>query len=105
MFRNDDPQKPEAVRRAFEGIARNRDLPEIYHKWFARQPPTGERIGLAMNAQRSEIFRTLGVEDWRHWRVGSEPTPLTGLRASPCRYCRLAFRFMGREKVAGRAHA
>jgi glutamate/aspartate transport system substrate-binding protein len=63
MFRKDDPQMAEAVRRAFEGIARNRDLLELYHKWFVRQTPTGERIGLAMNAQLSEIFRALGVED------------------------------------------
>jgi len=53
----------EAVRRAFEVIAKNRDLLELYHKWFVRQTPTGERIGLAMNAQLSEIFRALGVED------------------------------------------
>jgi glutamate/aspartate transport system substrate-binding protein len=63
MFRRDDPQMAEAVRRAFEVIAKNRDLVELYHKWFVRQTPTGERIGLAMNAQLSEIFRTLGVED------------------------------------------
>jgi len=63
MFRKDDPQMAEAVRRSFENIARNRDLLEAYHKWFVRQTPTGERIGLAMNAQLSEIFRALGVED------------------------------------------
>jgi glutamate/aspartate transport system substrate-binding protein len=63
MFRRDDPQMAEAVHRAFELIAKNRDLVELYHKWFVRQTPTGERIGLAMNAQLSEIFRALGVED------------------------------------------
>jgi glutamate/aspartate transport system substrate-binding protein len=63
MFRRDDPQMAEAVRRAFEVMAKNRDLVELYHKWFVRQTPTGERIGLTMNAQLSEIFRTLGVED------------------------------------------
>jgi glutamate/aspartate transport system substrate-binding protein len=63
MFRKDDAQMAEAVRRTFEATARNRDLLEVYHKWFVRQTPTGERIGLAMNAQLSEIFRALGVED------------------------------------------
>lgn len=63
MFRKDDPQMAEAVRRAFEVIAKNRDLVELYHKWFVRQTPTGERIGLTMNAQLTEIFRALGVED------------------------------------------
>jgi glutamate/aspartate transport system substrate-binding protein len=63
MFRKDDAQMEEAVRRTFETIAKNRDLVELYHKWFVRQTPTGERIGLAMNTQLSEIFRALGVED------------------------------------------
>jgi ABC-type amino acid transport substrate-binding protein len=63
MFRRDDPQMADAVRRAFETMAKNRDLIEYYHKWFIRRTPTGERIGLAMNAQLTEIFRTLGMED------------------------------------------
>jgi glutamate/aspartate transport system substrate-binding protein len=63
MLRKDDPRMAEAVRRTFEGIARNRNLLEIYHKWFVRQTPAGERIGLAMTAQLSEIFRALGVEE------------------------------------------
>jgi glutamate/aspartate transport system substrate-binding protein len=63
MFAKDDPQMAEAVRRAFETMAASRDLTETYHKWFIRQTPTGERIGLPMNAQLTEIFRALGVED------------------------------------------
>ena len=63
MFAKDDPQMAEAVRRAFETMAASRDLTEYYHKWFVRQTPTGERIGLPMNAQLTEIFRALGVED------------------------------------------
>ena len=63
MFAKDDPQMAEAVRRAFEAMAASRDLVEYYHKWFIRQTPTGERIGLPMNAQLTEIFRSLGVED------------------------------------------
>jgi glutamate/aspartate transport system substrate-binding protein len=63
MFAKDDPQMAEAVRRAFETMAASRDLTETYHKWFVRQTPTGERIGLPMNAQLTEIFRALGVED------------------------------------------
>jgi glutamate/aspartate transport system substrate-binding protein len=63
MFAKDDPQMAEAVRRAFETMAASRDLTETYHKWFIRQTPTGERIGLPMNAQLTEIFRSLGVED------------------------------------------
>jgi glutamate/aspartate transport system substrate-binding protein len=63
MFAKDDPQMAEAVRRAFETMAASRDLLEYYHKWFVRRTPTGEQIGLSMNAQLTEIFRSLGVAD------------------------------------------
>jgi len=36
---------------------------EIYHKWFIRRTPTGERLNLPMNAQLTEIFRALGVPE------------------------------------------
>ncbi|BAT58091.1 glutamate/aspartate periplasmic-binding protein precursor [Variibacter gotjawalensis] len=63
MFRKDDPQMAEAVRKAFEYIAANKDLYETYHKWFVRKTPTGETLGLPMNAQLTEIFRTFGAEE------------------------------------------
>ncbi|WP_342363049.1 amino acid ABC transporter substrate-binding protein [Terrarubrum flagellatum] len=63
MFAKDDAHMAEVVRRAFETMAANRDLIEYYHRWFIRRTPTGEQIGLPMNAQLTEIFRTLGVAD------------------------------------------
>jgi glutamate/aspartate transport system substrate-binding protein len=36
---------------------------EIYHKWFIRRTPTGERLNLPMNAQLTQIFRALGVPE------------------------------------------
>ncbi|MFZ0117691.1 MAG: hypothetical protein WAL15_25320 [Xanthobacteraceae bacterium] len=44
-------------------LAASRDLVEIYHKWFIRRTPTGERLNLPMNAQLTQIFRALGVPE------------------------------------------
>ena len=63
MFRKDDAPMAAAVRAAFEKMAANRDLSEIYHRWFQRATPTGENLDLAMSPQLSEIFRTMGLED------------------------------------------
>ena len=63
MFRKDDPQLAASVRAAFERMAANRDLSEIYHRWFQRATPTGEALDLAMSPQLSDIFRTMGLED------------------------------------------
>ena len=42
MFRKDDPLMADAVRRAFETMARTRGLVNIYRKWFLEPTPTGE---------------------------------------------------------------
>jgi glutamate/aspartate transport system substrate-binding protein len=63
MYRRDDPAMAEAVDRAFATMAEDRDLLELYHRWFERQTITGERLNLPMSAQLAEIFRVLGVQD------------------------------------------
>jgi glutamate/aspartate transport system substrate-binding protein len=63
MFRRDDPQLADVVQATFLKLAASRDLLEIYHKWFIRRTPTGERLNLPMNAQLTEIFRALGVPE------------------------------------------
>jgi glutamate/aspartate transport system substrate-binding protein len=63
MFRKDDPQFRDVVLTTFHQLAESRDLLEIYHRWFRRRTPTGERLNLPMNAQLEEAFRVLGLPD------------------------------------------
>jgi glutamate/aspartate transport system substrate-binding protein len=61
MFRKDDPQLNEAVLRTFQQLVESRDILELYHKWFIRRTPTGERLNLPMSPQLEESFRVLGL--------------------------------------------
>jgi glutamate/aspartate transport system substrate-binding protein len=61
MFRRDDPQLNELVQGTFRQLADSGDLSEIYHKWFIRRTPTGERLNLPMNTQLQEVLRMLGT--------------------------------------------
>jgi len=63
MFRKDDPQLADLVTATFRQLAESRDLLEIYHRWFVRRTPTGERLNLPMNAQLEETFRVLGLDE------------------------------------------
>jgi glutamate/aspartate transport system substrate-binding protein len=64
MFRKDDPLMADAVRRAFETMARTRGLVNIYRKWFLEPTPTGELIDLPISVQLAETFHSLGAEDF-----------------------------------------
>jgi glutamate/aspartate transport system substrate-binding protein len=61
MFRKDDPQLNEAVLRTFGQLVESRDILELYHRWFVRRTPTGERLNLPMSSQLEESFRVLGL--------------------------------------------
>jgi ABC-type amino acid transport substrate-binding protein len=61
MYRKDDPQLNEVVVRTFRQLAESRDILEIYHRWFIRRTPTGERLNLPMSPQLEESFRVLGL--------------------------------------------
>src|ERR1700730_6786333 len=61
MFRKNDPQLNEAVLRTFRQLVESRDILELYHKWFIRRTPTGERLNLPMSPQLEESFRVLGL--------------------------------------------
>lgn len=63
MFRKDDPQLKGVVETTFRRLAESRDLLEIYHRWFIRRTPTGERLNLPMNAQLEDVFHVLGLEE------------------------------------------
>ena len=51
MFRKDDPLMADAVRRAFETMARTRSLVNIYRKWFLEPTPTGELVNLPISVR------------------------------------------------------
>jgi glutamate/aspartate transport system substrate-binding protein len=63
MFRRDDPQFRDLVQATFRELAQNGDLVEIYHRWFIRRTPTGERLNLPMSPQLQEIFHALGMPE------------------------------------------
>jgi glutamate/aspartate transport system substrate-binding protein len=64
MFRKDDPEMSEAVRRAFAAMATDGDLVANYHKWFLGPTPTGENINLPMSLQLTEALRAMGVDEF-----------------------------------------
>jgi glutamate/aspartate transport system substrate-binding protein len=63
MFRKDDPLMASAVTRAFLAMAQRRMLTDTYRRWFLQPGPEGGSLNLAMSAQLSEVFRSLGEED------------------------------------------
>ena len=54
----------DAIRRAFETMARTRKLTGIYRKWFTEPTPTGELVNLPISVQLAETFHSLGAEDF-----------------------------------------
>jgi len=60
MYRKDDPDFAALVLRTFQNMAVNRELADLYDRWFMRKLRTGERLGLPMSAQLRTIFEVLG---------------------------------------------
>jgi glutamate/aspartate transport system substrate-binding protein len=63
MFRREDPQLRDLVQATFRELAESGDLFEIYHKWFIRRTPTGERLNLPISPHLEEIFHALGMPE------------------------------------------
>jgi len=63
MYRKDDPDFGAIVDRTFSRLAQNRELVQLYNKWFQQRLPTGETLDLPMSPQLEEIFRVEGVPD------------------------------------------
>ena len=64
VFRKDDPEMADAVRRAFATMARTGALVATYHKWFLQPTPTGEFLDLPLSLQLTESLRALGVDEF-----------------------------------------
>jgi glutamate/aspartate transport system substrate-binding protein len=62
MYRKDDPEMAETVRRAFAAMATDGQWIAIYRKWFLVPTPTGERIDLPMSLQLTEALRAMGAD-------------------------------------------
>src|SRR5581483_11281881 len=60
MFRKDDADFAGVVERTFARLAEDRELVQLYNKWFLKRLPTGERLNLPMSPQLEEFFRVLG---------------------------------------------
>ena len=63
MYRKDDPDFTAVVDRAFSRLAADRELVQLYNKWFQKRLPTGERLDLPISPQLEEIFKVQGVPD------------------------------------------
>ena len=63
MYRKDDPDFASIVDRTFGRLAQNRELVQLYNKWFQQRLPTGETLDLPMSPQLEEIFRIEGVPE------------------------------------------
>jgi glutamate/aspartate transport system substrate-binding protein len=63
MFRKDDADFAAVVERSFARLAADREIVQLYNRWFLQRLPTGERLGLAMSPQLEEFFRVLGVPE------------------------------------------
>lgn len=60
MYRKDDPAFAAVVEHTFARLAADRQLTDLYNKWFLKRLPTGENLNLPMSPQLQEIFRVLG---------------------------------------------
>ena len=63
MYRKDDADFASIVDRTFGRLAQNRELVQLYNKWFQQRLPTGEALDLPMSPQLKEIFRIEGVPE------------------------------------------
>jgi glutamate/aspartate transport system substrate-binding protein len=62
-LRKDDAQFAALIERAFQRMASERRLAELYNKWFMRRLPMGETLNLPISPQLEELFRVIGQPD------------------------------------------
>jgi glutamate/aspartate transport system substrate-binding protein len=61
MYARGDSALADAVERTLRGLAESREIVWLYDRWFVRQLPSGERIGLPMSTQLRRSFELLGL--------------------------------------------
>jgi glutamate/aspartate transport system substrate-binding protein len=61
MYSRGDPALADAVERTLRGLAESREVTWIYNRWFVRQLPSGEHLGLPMSPQLRRSLELLGL--------------------------------------------
>jgi glutamate/aspartate transport system substrate-binding protein len=61
MYSRGDPALADAVERTLRGLAESREITWIYNRWFVRQLPSGERLGLPMSPQLRRSLELFGL--------------------------------------------
>ena len=61
MFRKDDPEFADVVKRAFDKLAGSREIVAIYERWFLKPLPSGVRLNLKMSPHLEEAFKVHGL--------------------------------------------
>jgi glutamate/aspartate transport system substrate-binding protein len=59
MFRKNDPQLAELVKRAFHDLAEDGEIERQYKRWFLQRLPGGASIDLPMSPQLETLIRTM----------------------------------------------
>jgi glutamate/aspartate transport system substrate-binding protein len=63
MFRREDPDFADLVKRSFERMAGEGTLHALYNRWLTERLPTGETLNLSISPQLAEMYRVLGEPD------------------------------------------
>jgi len=63
MFRRDDPDFADLVKRSFGRMAEAGTLHALYNRWLTKKLPTGETLSLPISPQLAEMYRALGEPD------------------------------------------
>jgi glutamate/aspartate transport system substrate-binding protein len=62
MFRKDDAQLAELVRRAFHDLAEDGEIERQYKRWFLQRLPGGQSLDLPMSPQLETLIRAMAAK-------------------------------------------
>ena len=62
MFRRDDPQLAELVKRAFHDLAEDGEIERQYKRWFLQRLPSGQSLDLPMSPQLETLIRAMAAK-------------------------------------------
>jgi glutamate/aspartate transport system substrate-binding protein len=62
MFRKNDPQLAELVKRAFHDLAEDGEIERQYKRWFLQRLPGGQSLDLPMSPQLETLIRAMAAK-------------------------------------------